>query len=161
MSPGPHTFSVPSPACLIQIATGGFFHAVLMMVFVPLGLVAGLCSWPSVVVFILNALAIVPLTGGLTFAMEGITSQLGERVGSCLNAALEGTGNILVRRVDLPFSVKTHKEDSNTHFSQIHVATTYRPLLPRERHRQIIHHRSHGVQSHSSDGLVLLPRRRL
>lgn len=64
----------------------------LLLTCVPLGAVAFWVSAPALVVFGVNALAIVPLSSLLTNATEGIALEAGEAVGAFLNISL---GNIV------------------------------------------------------------------
>ncbi|PQE16913.1 Calcium proton exchanger protein [Rutstroemia sp. NJR-2017a BBW] len=59
----------------------------VLLVFVPLGIVAGITHWDPVVVFILNFFAIIPLASILSFATEEISMKLGETLGGLLNAS--------------------------------------------------------------------------
>lgn len=67
-----------------------------MLTFVPLGLLAGFLGWPSSIMLVLNALAILPLTSGMVFAMEGFTSRMGDRLGTWAHAIFGSTANVLV-----------------------------------------------------------------
>ena len=58
----------------------------VLLVFVPLGIVAGAAHWDPTVVFILNFFAIVPLAAVLSFATEEISVKLGQTMGGLLNA---------------------------------------------------------------------------
>lgn len=48
-----------------------------LLVFVPIGIVAGVCSLPDVAIFILNMLALVSLAPFITFAVLGLSSGAG------------------------------------------------------------------------------------
>lgn len=58
----------------------------ILLIFVPLGIIAGVLSWSPAAVFILNFLAIIPLAAVLSFATEEISAKLGETLGGLLNA---------------------------------------------------------------------------
>lgn len=58
----------------------------VMLVFVPLGLVAGHLRWSSLAVFATNFLAIVPLAKVLGAATESMANHTGQMVGGLLNA---------------------------------------------------------------------------
>ncbi|KAF2425332.1 calcium/proton exchanger [Tothia fuscella] len=57
----------------------------VLLVFVPLGIVAEKTGFAPIVTFSLNALAIIPLTGLLTYATENAASKLGVGLGALLN----------------------------------------------------------------------------
>lgn len=57
----------------------------MLLVFVPLGIAADTLGFQPIVIFSLNALAIIPLTGLLTYATENAASKLGVGAGALLN----------------------------------------------------------------------------
>ena len=69
----------------------------VLLVFVPLGIVAGLLGWDSTTVFILNFFAIVPLAAVLSFATEEISMKLGQTMGGLLNATFGNAVELIVR----------------------------------------------------------------
>jgi Ca2+:H+ antiporter len=72
----------------------------VMLVFVPLGIIAGALKWNATVVFILNFFAIVPLAAVLTFATEEISAKLGETLGGLLNATFGNAVELIVRKFE-------------------------------------------------------------
>lgn len=68
----------------------------ILLVFVPLGIVAGLGKWNPTVVFILNFFAIVPLAAVLSFATEEISMKLGQTMGGLLNATFGNAVELIV-----------------------------------------------------------------
>ena len=68
----------------------------VLLVFVPLGIVAGATGWDPTVVFILNFFAIVPLAAVLSFATEEISMKLGETMGGLLNATFGNAVELIV-----------------------------------------------------------------
>jgi len=68
----------------------------VLLVFVPLGIVAGLLHWNPTVVFILNFFAIVPLAAVLSFATEEISMKLGQTLGGLLNATFGNAVELIV-----------------------------------------------------------------
>ena len=70
-----------------------------LLVFVPLGIIAGAMEWDQTVVFILNFFAIVPLASLLAFATEEVAVPLGQTIGGLLNATF---GNAVELIVSLP-----------------------------------------------------------
>lgn len=69
----------------------------ILLVFVPLGIVAGMLGWDPTVVFILNFFAIIPLAAVLSFATEEISMKLGETLGGLLNATFGNAVELIVR----------------------------------------------------------------
>jgi Ca2+:H+ antiporter len=68
----------------------------VLLVFVPLGIVAGALGWNPTAVFILNFLAIVPLAALLSFATEELAAKMGETVGGLLNATFGNAVELIV-----------------------------------------------------------------
>ncbi|KAG9233761.1 Sodium/calcium exchanger protein-domain-containing protein [Amylocarpus encephaloides] len=73
----------------------------ILLVFVPLGMVAGAMSWNPTTVFILNFFAIVPLAALLSFATEEISLKLGQTMGGLLNATFGNAVELIVSIVAL------------------------------------------------------------
>lgn len=63
-----------------------------LLICVPIGAAAYLAGAPSIVVFAVNGIAIVPLSSLLTDATERISLEAGDAVGAFLNISL---GNIV------------------------------------------------------------------
>ena len=76
-------------------------YANILLVFVPLGIVAGLAGWDPVAVFVLNFLAIVPLAGLLAFATEELAAKLGQTIGGLLNATFGNAVELIVSIIAL------------------------------------------------------------
>lgn len=68
----------------------------ILLVFVPLGIVAGATHWNPVTVFVLNFFAIVPLAAVLSFATEEISVKLGQTMGGLLNATFGNAVELIV-----------------------------------------------------------------
>jgi len=68
----------------------------ILLVFVPLGIVAGATGWDPVTVFILNFFAIMPLAAVLSFATEEISMKLGETLGGLMNATFGNAVELIV-----------------------------------------------------------------
>lgn len=68
----------------------------ILLVFVPLGIVAGAMGWNPTVVFIFNFFAIVPLAAVLSFATEEISLKLGQTMGGLLNATFGNAVELIV-----------------------------------------------------------------
>ena len=71
----------------------------ILLVFVPLGIVAGATHWNPVTVFILNFFAIVPLAAVLSFATEEISAKLGQTMGGLLNATFGNAVELIVSAI--------------------------------------------------------------
>jgi Ca2+:H+ antiporter len=68
----------------------------VLLVFVPLGIIAGASGWDPTTVFILNFFAIVPLAAVLSFATEEISVKLGQTMGGLLNATFGNAVELIV-----------------------------------------------------------------
>ena len=69
----------------------------VLLVFVPLGIIAGALHWNATVIFILNFLAIIPLASLLSFATEELSAKLGQTLGGLLNATFGNAVELIVR----------------------------------------------------------------
>ena len=73
----------------------------VLLVFVPLGIIAGIAEWSPVSVFVLNFFAIIPLAGLLSFATEELSVKLGETLGGLMNATFGNAVELIVSVVAL------------------------------------------------------------
>ncbi|EAQ85147.1 hypothetical protein CHGG_09161 [Chaetomium globosum CBS 148.51] len=73
----------------------------LLLVFVPLGIIAGEQEWSAPWVFSLNFFAIIPLAAVLSFATEEIAGRLGETLGGLVNATFGNAVELIVSIVAL------------------------------------------------------------
>ncbi|KAH6618080.1 Sodium/calcium exchanger protein-domain-containing protein [Chaetomium sp. MPI-SDFR-AT-0129] len=73
----------------------------LLLVFVPLGIIAGELEWSAPWVFTLNFFAIIPLAAVLSFATEEIAGRLGETLGGLVNATFGNAVELIVSIVAL------------------------------------------------------------
>ncbi len=69
----------------------------VLLVFVPIGIVAGLAGWSPVLQFVLNFIAIIPLASLLAFATEELAVPLGQTIGGLLNATFGNAVELIVR----------------------------------------------------------------
>ena len=69
----------------------------VLLVFVPLGIIAGALKWNATAIFILNFLAIIPLASLLSFATEELSAKLGQTLGGLLNATFGNAVELIVR----------------------------------------------------------------
>ena len=70
----------------------------VLLVFVPLGIIAGILRWNPTAVFILNFLAIIPLAALLSFATEELSVKLGQTLGGLMNATFGNAVELIVSR---------------------------------------------------------------
>ena len=68
----------------------------VLLVFVPLGIVAGAMNSSPTTIFVLNFFAIVPLAAILSFATEAISMKLGQTIGGLLNASFRNAIELIV-----------------------------------------------------------------
>jgi len=69
----------------------------VFLVFVPIGILAGLLHWNPVLQFVFNFIAIIPLASLLAFATEELAVPLGQTVGGLLNATFGNAVELIVR----------------------------------------------------------------
>lgn len=72
-----------------------------ILVFVPLGLLAGTLGWGSNAIFWLNFCAIVPLASILAFATEELAEHTGQTLGGLLNATFGNAVELIVSIIAL------------------------------------------------------------
>ena len=68
----------------------------LLLVFVPLGIIAGALDWDSSAVFGLNFFAIIPLASLLSFATEELAATMGQALGGLMNATFGNAVELIV-----------------------------------------------------------------
>jgi Ca2+:H+ antiporter len=68
----------------------------VLLVFVPLGIIAGKLHWSPTAVFILNFIAIMPLAALLSFATEELSAKLGQTLGGLCNATFGNAVELIV-----------------------------------------------------------------
>lgn len=68
----------------------------ILLVFVPLGIIAGILDWSPVAQFVLNFIAIIPLAALLAFATEELAVPLGQTLGGLLNATFGNAVELIV-----------------------------------------------------------------
>jgi len=73
----------------------------VLLVFVPLGIVAGAVGWPNTSIFVLNFMAIIPLAALLSFATEELSLKVGETIGGLMNATFGNAVELIVSIVAL------------------------------------------------------------
>jgi len=73
----------------------------ILLIFVPLGIIAGALKWNASVVFVLNFLAIIPLAALLGFTTEELSAESGQTIGGLLNATFGNAVELIVSIVAL------------------------------------------------------------
>lgn len=91
-----HWKSWPSQAVHLTWATLSRDYVNFLLVFVPIGIVAGALKWDSTVVFSLNFLAIVPLASLLSFVTEELAATMGQALGGLMNATFGNAVELIV-----------------------------------------------------------------
>ncbi|KAI0133676.1 calcium/proton exchanger [Xylariales sp. AK1849] len=92
---------VPAKVWHVTKATLLSNYVNVLLVFVPIGIIAGVTGWDPVTVFIVNFLAIIPLAAVLSFATEEISAKLGEALGGLLNATFGNAVELIVSVIAL------------------------------------------------------------
>jgi Ca2+:H+ antiporter len=69
----------------------------VLLVFVPIGILAGILQWSPVLQFVFNFIAIIPLASLLAFATEELAVPLGQTLGGLLNATFGNAVELIVR----------------------------------------------------------------
>ncbi|KAI9368535.1 Sodium/calcium exchanger protein-domain-containing protein [Aspergillus egyptiacus] len=96
-----HWSNWPSQAVRLTWATLSRDYVNVLLVFVPLGIIAGALKWDSTAVFALNFLAIVPLASLLSFATEELAATMGQALGGLMNATFGNAVELIVSIVAL------------------------------------------------------------
>ncbi|EOD50132.1 putative calcium proton exchanger protein [Neofusicoccum parvum UCRNP2] len=73
----------------------------VLLVFVPLGIIAGALDWNPTAVFVLNFIAIIPLAALLSFATEELSVKMGQTIGGLMNATFGNAVELIVSIVAL------------------------------------------------------------
>jgi Ca2+:H+ antiporter len=88
----------PANLCRLTWLVVATSHANVLLIFVPLGTIAGVRSWDPMAVFVLNFLAIIPLAALLTFATEGLSAKLGQTWKGLINAMFTNAVKLIVSK---------------------------------------------------------------
>ena len=68
----------------------------VLLVFAPLGTIAGAMKWNPTLTFVLNFIAIIPLAALLSFATEQLSARLGQTLGGLMNATFGNAVELIV-----------------------------------------------------------------
>jgi Ca2+:H+ antiporter len=92
-----HARHFPSYPYNITRATLYSSYMNVLLVFFPIGLVAGALGWADLTVFCLNFLAIIPLASLIAFSTRELSGSVGVVLGRLLKATLSNIFEIIVR----------------------------------------------------------------
>ncbi len=67
-----------------------------LLVFVPVGIAVEIAGVSPTVVFALNAVAIIPLAGLLSYATESVASELGDTIGALMNVTFGNAVELII-----------------------------------------------------------------
>ncbi|CBX91525.1 similar to vacuolar calcium ion transporter /H(+) exchanger [Plenodomus lingam JN3] len=93
--------TIPKHVLHLTYATLASNYVNVLLVFVPIGIVAGILGWNPTAVFILNFIAIIPLAALLSFATEELSAKLGQTLGGLMNATFGNAVELIVSIVAL------------------------------------------------------------
>ena len=68
----------------------------VLLVFVPLGIASHVVHLNPDIVFVMNAIAIIPLAGLLTYATESVAQRLGDTLGALLNVSFGNAVELII-----------------------------------------------------------------
>jgi Ca2+:H+ antiporter len=68
----------------------------VLLVFVPVGIASHFAHLNPSVVFAVNAIAIIPLAGLLTYATESVAHRLGDTIGALLNVSFGNAVELII-----------------------------------------------------------------
>jgi Ca2+:H+ antiporter len=93
--------TIPKHVIHLTYATLTSNYVNVLLVFVPLGIIAGIMGWNPTAVFVLNFVAIIPLAALLSFATEELSAKLGQTLGGLMNATFGNAVELIVSIVAL------------------------------------------------------------
>lgn len=103
----------------------------VLLVFVPLGIIAGALEWSPTAVFILNFVAIMPLAALLSFATEELSAKLGQTLGGLCNATFGNAVELIVSIRALPRRVREGLEYCRVNLSALNIGPRNLPYCYR------------------------------
>ena len=68
----------------------------MLLVFVPLGVASHVAHLNPNIVFAMNAVAVIPLAGLLTYATESVAHPLGDTLGALLNVSFGNAVELII-----------------------------------------------------------------
>jgi hypothetical protein len=117
----------------------------VLLVFVPIGILAGILDWSPTLQFVFNFIAIIPLAALLAFATEELAVPLGQTIGGLLNATFGNAVELIVSSGATHFSKIVTNRKSGEH---------HRPAEERNSHCSGKHARQYLVQHPPRLGLL-------
>jgi hypothetical protein len=73
-----------------------------LLIFMPLGIVFGLCGWNSVATLLFNIAAIIPLGALVSDSADQLSEHVGKLMGALVNATFGNTVELIVRKPRAP-----------------------------------------------------------
>jgi len=106
--------TLPKHVLHLIYATLASNYVNVLLVFVPIGIIAGALHWNPTVVFILNFIAIIPLAALLSFATEELSAKLGQTLGGLMNATFGNAVELIVslRNIQCAPAIANHAQVS-------------------------------------------------
>ena len=84
----------------------------VLLIFVPVGIACKAAGVNPTVVFAMNAIAIVPLAGLLSYATESVAAEMGDTVGSLMNVTFGNAVELIILYVFLKYLICSLLTDS-------------------------------------------------
>ncbi|KAG8533838.1 uncharacterized protein KY384_001579 [Bacidia gigantensis] len=81
-------------ACCKDILFASWIN--VLLVFVPVGIVVQAAGVDKTIVFAMNAIAIVPLAGLLSYATESVASEMGDTIGALMNVTFGNAVELII-----------------------------------------------------------------
>lgn len=77
----------------------------VLLIFVPAGIAVEAAGLSPVIIFALNAVAIIPLAGLLSYATECVACRLGDTIGALINVTFGNAVELIILYVPCPLSL--------------------------------------------------------
>lgn len=68
----------------------------VLLVFVPVGIACDVAKVDKTIVFVMNAIAIVPLANLLSYATESVAHRLGDTIGALMNVTFGNAVELII-----------------------------------------------------------------
>ena len=68
----------------------------ILLVFVPVGIAVNFAKINPTIIFVMNAIAIVPLAGLLSHATESVAQRMGDTIGALMNITFGNAVEIII-----------------------------------------------------------------
>jgi Ca2+:H+ antiporter len=76
----------------------------ILLVFVPVGIIVNFVKLNPTIIFVMNAIAIIPLAGLLSHATESVAKRMGDTIGALMNITFGNAVEIIILSVYRHFS---------------------------------------------------------